>query len=256
MKALAPERLPRLHEVGVEARVVGFTAAVTLLAGAFFGCLPDAQQTWRNTLQLVVRTSIDPRAAVAAVRHELRALDADLPLAEVATLADVADRSYDEPRFLAWLTGTFAAVALVLAAVGLYGVMSYTVSRRRREIALRMALGAAAGRVLRLVIARGMRLVVAGALAGVAGALALSRFLEGLLYGVEPTDPWTIAAVVVLLAAVALLANFLPARRAARTDPAAVCATSERTSKVLATPDWRQLTRSSFEENGHGRFPT
>ena len=112
-------------------------------------------------------------------------------------------------------------MALVLAVAGLYGVMSYAVGQRRREIALRMALGAAAGQVLRWVVGRGMRLVVAGVVVGVAGALISARFLDGLLYGVRPTDPWIIGAVIVLLAVVALVASLLPARRASSVDPAA-----------------------------------
>ena len=204
--------------VGVVGDVKDAPGDADLLPAVYFA---HAQQTWRSSLRLIVRTAVEPRAAVAAVRHELRALDADLPLAEVATLAEVADGSYAGPRFLSWLTGSFAAVALALALVGLYGVMSYSVGQRRREMALRVVLGAAAGNVLRLVLGEGMRLVAAGVVAGVAGALALSRVLEGLLYGVEPTDPLTIGAVVALLAAVALVANLLPARRAARADPVA-----------------------------------
>jgi ABC-type antimicrobial peptide transport system permease subunit len=160
-----------------------------------------------------------PKSSEDAVRHELRALDPDLPLADVRTLTAVADESYAEPRFLSWLLGGFAAVALVLALVGLYGVMSYSVGLRRREMALRMALGARAGSLIGLVLGQGMRLVAVGVVLGVVAALAFSRVLEGLLYGVAPNDPLTIVAVVVLLSAVALLANLLPARRAARVDP-------------------------------------
>ncbi|MEE8525471.1 MAG: ABC transporter permease, partial [Thermoanaerobaculia bacterium] len=202
--------------VGVVGDVKDAPGDADLLPAVYF---PHAQQTWRNQLQLVIRTTIDPRAVAAAVRRELRELDADLPLADVRTLTSITDESYAEPRFLSWLLGSFAAVALVLALVGLYGVMSYSVGLRRREMALRMALGAGARNLIGLVLAQGMRLVATGITIGVLAALAFSRVLEGLLYGVAPNDPATIVAVVVLLAAVALIANLLPARRAARVDP-------------------------------------
>ncbi len=211
-----PEEDDFFTVVGVVGDVKDAPGDADLLPAVYF---PHAQQTWRNQLQLVIRTAVDPRAVAAAVRHELRELDPDLPLADVRALTSITDESYAEPRFLSWLLGSFAVVALVLALVGLYGVMSYSVGLRRREMALRMALGARSGSLVGLVLAQGMRLVAVGIALGVLAALLLSRVLEGLLYGVSPNDPLTIVSVVALLAAVALLANLLPARRAARVDP-------------------------------------
>jgi len=124
-----------------------------------------------------------------------------------------------QPRFYLFLLGTFAAVALILAAVGIYGVMSYSVSRRTHEIGIRMALGANEGVVLKLVTGQGMTLAVVGAAAGLVGARLLSRLMSSLLYGVHPTDPLTFVTVSLLLIAVATLASYIPARRATKVDP-------------------------------------
>jgi putative ABC transport system permease protein len=124
-----------------------------------------------------------------------------------------------EPRFQLLLLGLFAGLALLLAAVGIYGVMSYTVARRTHEIGIRMSLGASRGRVLSLVVRQGMTLALAGSAAGIAGALVLSRWMTRLLYGVRATDPLTFLAVPVVLVGIALLATLIPARRATRIDP-------------------------------------
>ncbi|HKC25836.1 MAG TPA: FtsX-like permease family protein, partial [Thermoanaerobaculia bacterium] len=154
-----------------------------------------------------------------AARREVRALDPSLPVASMTTLEDVVSRSVAKPRFYATLLAAFAAVALLLAAVGLYGVIAYGVARRTREIGVRVALGARPKDVLALVVGDGARLLGAGLLIGLALALAATRLLRGLLFGVSPSDPASLAGVSALLAAVALLACALPALRASRVDP-------------------------------------
>jgi putative ABC transport system permease protein len=134
-------------------------------------------------------------------------------------MEQVVTQANARPRFYLLLLGTFAAVALILAAVGIYGVISYSVSRRRHEIGLRMALGAGQRDVLRLVVRQGMRVALAGAGAGLAGALLLTRLMSTLLYGVGSTDPLTFSLVTLVLTAVALVASYIPARRATRIDP-------------------------------------
>jgi putative ABC transport system permease protein len=154
-------------------------------------------------------------------RRVIRQLDAEQPIAEVRTLEDVMGENFSRQRFSAWLLGGFATVALVLAAVGIYGVLAYSVTARTREFGLRAALGAEPKRIIALVIKSGIGPVLIGIAIGGAGALALSGLLESLLYGVGPRDPLTFSGVPLLLAAVALLAAYLPARRAARLDPMA-----------------------------------
>jgi hypothetical protein len=209
--SLQPDKEDLFEVVGVVGDVKDSPRDADLLPAIFF---PHAQQTWRTSLVVAVRTAVEPRALAAALRDELRALDPDLPLAEVRTLDEVAGGAYAEPRFLSVLLGGFAAVALALAVVGLYGVMSYAVGRRGREMAVRQAMGARAVQLVRLVLAQGMRIVAVGAVLGVAGALAATELLRGLLYGVEPGDPWILCGVVAVLAAVTVAANLVPARRA------------------------------------------
>jgi putative ABC transport system permease protein len=177
---------------------------------------PLAQRP-RGILTFVVRG--DLASATAAARAAVRSIDGDLPLASLRPLSDFVAESVARQRFAMLLLAVFSAAALLLAAVGIYGVMAYSVSRRTNEIGIRVALGARAGHVLQLVLSQGGRLVALGLAAGVAGALALTRFLDKLLFEVTATDPSTFAAMVVLLAVVAALACLLPARRAARVDP-------------------------------------
>lgn len=176
-------------------------------------------QTPVNELTLLLRTAGDPMALADAVRREVWALDPDLPLETVTTVAAELRNRESVRRFMLRLLGVFAAVAVLLAALGLYGVLAYGVTERRREIGVRVALGARPGAVLSMVLGQGLALTVIGLVAGLAGAAALTRYLEALLFGVAATDAATFGAVAVLLAAVAALASLVPAWRATRVDP-------------------------------------
>jgi len=173
-----------------------------------------------RTLYLVVRSAGDPLALAGPAAAAVRALDPTLPLAEVRPLEQVVADSLNRPRLLALLLAVFALVALALATVGTYGVLAYAVEERRHEMGIRMALGATARDVLRLVVSQGMRPVVAGLVLGVVGAFALRQVLSSLLYGVAPTDPMTFATVPLLLVVVALAACLFPGRSATKVDPA------------------------------------
>jgi putative ABC transport system permease protein len=172
-----------------------------------------------STMDLVLRTNVAPRSLVPSVEKEVRALDPELPVARVATLEDVVARSISEPRFYMVLLGAFALMAVFLAALGIFGVMSYAVVQRSREIGIRVALGARPADVLRMVLVHAAGLVAGGVVAGLLGSLALSRTIRSLLFELSPTDPATLGGMSALLAAVALLASYLPARRATRVDP-------------------------------------
>jgi putative ABC transport system permease protein len=173
----------------------------------------------RRSLTLVVRTQANPENLIRDVRREVMAMDKTLPVTHVRTMEERVGDSTSGSRFNAFLITLFAALALVLASIGIYGVVSHTAAQRTHEIGIRMALGARGSDVLSLVLARGMGLVLIGVAIGLAVSLALTRFLERLLFGVEPADPWTFVLVSLVLAAVAFLACYLPARRAARLDP-------------------------------------
>jgi putative ABC transport system permease protein len=177
-------------------------------------------QDSRYTVSLAVRTSQPAGAAAQAIRAAVRQLDAQLPLPEVRTMDERLAESVAPRRFQMTLVLLFAAAALLLASLGIYGVVSYSVGQRTGEIGIRMALGAQPGSISGMVLRQGMAPVAAGLAAGVAGALALGRLLGSLLFGVKATDPATIAGVAALLAAVAAVASWAPARRATRIDPA------------------------------------
>jgi predicted permease len=179
------------------------------------------RQLHRAEMQVVVRAAGDPAALVPAVRRELGALDASLPVYEVKTLAAHLGTALFPARAAATLVGLTGAMALLLAAIGLYGVLSYAVSLRTREIGIRVALGARRADVTALVVGRGLRLAATGVAIGLALCLGVTRFLSFLLYGTSPLDPFTFASISALLLAVALLAAWEPARRALRIDPAA-----------------------------------
>jgi putative ABC transport system permease protein len=171
------------------------------------------------SMTLVIRAANNPEGLAAAAAREIQGIDKDQPISDVRTMESWIAESVARTRFGTLLLSAFAAAALILAAVGIYGVMSYSVSRRRNEIGVRIALGAQARDVLRLVIRQGMTLVFAGMGLGLLGALALTRVISSLLYGVSATDPPTFAAIALLLAGVSLVACYIPARRATRLDP-------------------------------------
>jgi putative ABC transport system permease protein len=168
---------------------------------------------------LAVRTAGDPMQLAAAVRAAVWSVDPEQPVWKVRTQQSLVEQAKGLPRFLAQLMGGYAVLALVLAAVGLYGVTSYAVTQRTREFGLRMALGAEPGDVLRSVLRRGLALAGVGLVLGLAGSLALGRVIGNLLFATQPTDAVTLVSVALLLVAVAGLASFLPARRATRVDP-------------------------------------
>jgi len=184
----------------------------------FFRPMAQFPNAW---MTIVVKTTGDPLKSAALLRSQIWAVDKDLPIQSVRTLEQILSESVARPRFYASLVTTFAALALILTAVGVHGVMAYAVSRRTHEIGIRMALGADRSHVLKLVLKRGMMLVLAGVVLGTVGAVALTRYATSLLYGVKATDPLTFALVALLLTAVALLACLGPARRAARVAPMA-----------------------------------
>jgi putative ABC transport system permease protein len=170
-------------------------------------------------INLLVRTEVEPLSLAQAARSQVAALNKDQAVFNVRTMEQIVGRSFAARRFSMLLLTVFAAVALVLAGVGIYGMMSYAVAQRTREIGVRMALGAQVSDVLRLVIGQGMKLVLVGVALGLVASVALTRTIESLLFGVSATDPATFASIAVLLALVALLACFVPARRAAQVDP-------------------------------------
>ena len=172
-----------------------------------------------STMMLAIRTSGDPLKFVPALQSALHQMDADIPLANVSTMADWIGDSVARQRFSAVLLGVFASIALLLAAIGIYGVVSYATTQRTREFGVRIALGAESGDVLWLVVRHGVRLALAGVVIGLAGAFGLVQFLRSLLYNTSPYDPVTLIGVAAFLAAVTLLACWLPARRATRVDP-------------------------------------
>jgi ABC-type antimicrobial peptide transport system permease subunit len=172
-----------------------------------------------RTLQAAVRGDAPAESILAGVQRALKTVDPDLPVARPSTLTRLVDDATAPARFSVLLLAAFGGLALALATIGMYGVVSYSVVQRTREIGVRMALGARRGQVFAMVVRRGSRLAAAGVGIGLLAALAATRLLRGLLYGVQPTDPVTFAAVAGLLMAVAIVACAVPARRATRVDP-------------------------------------
>jgi putative ABC transport system permease protein len=179
----------------------------------------DIYQSPARDLAFFLRGQIDPGALSAQVRTQVQAVDPNLPVFRAKTLDDVLSSSLSVRRFSMEMVALFAVTALLLAALGIYGTISYLVNEQRREIAIRLALGAQRGNILKMVLRRGLGLAAAGAALGVAGALVVSHLMAGLLYGVSPTDVPTFVGVTVVLTAVALAASYIPALRAMRLDP-------------------------------------
>ena len=177
------------------------------------------EQSPSNGTTLFIRTAGDPRAAIASVRTTLRAIEPLIVLREIRTLDEVARESVQLTRLALWLLGAFAASALALAAVGIYGVMSYAVRQRTREIGTRLALGATSRNILWLVMRDGVLVAGLGAAIGLAAGWAAARSMSALLFGTSPADPLTLGGAAVTLLAVAMLACYIPARRATRVDP-------------------------------------
>jgi predicted permease len=173
----------------------------------------------RNSMAIVLRTSIEPQMLTTPSREVLRQMDPDLPMYDVRTMTERLQQSIWARRAYSWLFGAFAIIAVLLAAAGIYGVISYAVSQRTQEIGIRMALGAQPSQVMREILRSGMLMVSTGMVLGVAGALATVRLLQTLLFGVSARDPWIYGAVLLGVACVGLLANMVPARRAASVDP-------------------------------------
>jgi len=179
-----------------------------------------AGQAWRSFgLTLTVRTAGGLRNAISAVTDAIHQVAPDAPVVEVRSMEDVIALSVSPQRFNLLLLASFAGLALVLAAVGIYGVISYTVRRRVREIGIRVALGASRSDVLKLIVSNGMKPILLGVVIGLVAAFALSRLVASLVFGVRPTDPLTFATVALLLVSVGILANILPAYRATRIEP-------------------------------------
>ena len=174
-----------------------------------------------HSLTLAVRTAGDPRALAPIVTKEARGAGPDILIADGATLASQVDQSLLEERLVSTLASFFGILALVLASIGLYGTISYSVARRTNEIGIRMALGASGTGVVRLVLRDAVMMIAVGMVIGVPAAIAGGRYVRSQLFGLKPADPLTLALACLALAAVALLAGYLPARRASRVDPMA-----------------------------------
>jgi putative ABC transport system permease protein len=210
------ENKPAMREiVGVVADVRNRNLSSELRPGYF---LPVAQIPF-NQMTVIVRTTGDPHSLITAVQNEVHSMDREVPVFNIKTMDEHIAVTVAAPRFNTTLLAIFAVVALILTIVGLYGVMSYAVAQRTNEIGIRMALGARVIDVLMLVFKQGIILVLVGEAIGLLGAFALTRLIRGLLFGVTPTDLTTFITVAGILAAVALLATLIPARRAARVDP-------------------------------------
>jgi predicted permease len=207
------------HGKGEVVGVVGDVKHYGLDGGPRAELFMPAWQSPLNGMALVVRTQSDPNAFVDAIRREVLAIDAEQPIYAVSSMVDVVSRSVFLPRISMLLLGAFAASALSLAVIGIYGVVSYTVTERTRELGVRMALGADAATTLRLVLGKSMLLVGGGTAAGLVASLAITRVIAGLLYDVSPLDPMVFAGVSAVLAAAGFVASLIPARRATRVDP-------------------------------------
>ncbi|PYQ68515.1 MAG: hypothetical protein DMF53_00145 [Acidobacteria bacterium] len=177
------------------------------------------EQRFHPRMTLTVRSSLPPALLAPALRQAVEAAHPDVSVVDLLPLDEQVQRSLIEPRMYAEIAGLFGLFGLLVAVLGLFSLLSYTVSQRTREIGIRMAVGAGQGEVLRLVLGQGMALVAVGLLLGIAGSFALTRLMSSLLFGVEATDPFTFISVPVVLLLVTLLASYLPAQKAAQLDP-------------------------------------
>jgi predicted permease len=214
-KHIAVGRWPEAEVVGLAADVKNQGLAKATQPQLY---LSFPQIPWGN-MHLLVRTNVPPMSAASAVRAQIAAIDKDQPITALQTVDDLMDASRAQPRFTMLLMAIFAVTALVLATVGIYGVLSYTVAQRRQEFGIRMALGAERAQILRQVLRQGLALTLAGIGVGLAAALLLTRLAAGLLYHVGAHDPVTFMAAPLVFIVVALLASYLPARRATRVNP-------------------------------------
>jgi predicted permease len=181
--------------------------------------LPFAQELNPSSLVVYARTSVDPKSLFGAIRREIGSLDSSLPITNLRTMEEQVDGALSAQRMVAMLSAFFGILATLLAAIGLYGVMAYTISRRTREIGIRLALGAARGNLLSLVMREVVVLTAAGVIIAIPISLALTRLVRTELYGLSPGDPLSIAAAALALTSVALAAGYIPAERATRLDP-------------------------------------
>jgi ABC-type antimicrobial peptide transport system permease subunit len=181
--------------------------------------LPMRQTGDYSAMELIVRTALPPDNLAAGIRVALRPIDPNLPVSEFQTLQELVDKVMSPRRFLVVLLAGFAGFALLLASLGIYALISYSVNQRTKEIGIRMALGASSALVQRSVLAKTLQLALAGVALGTLGSFTLSKWIEYLLFGTTPTNPAVFSAVIVLLCAVALIAAYVPARRASRIDP-------------------------------------
>jgi ABC-type antimicrobial peptide transport system permease subunit len=222
-----PENANDLFKVTPETRfmtVVGVVKEVRMFppgadfppVGAYY--FPYAQKP-TNAMVLAVRTPLAATAIVESIRKDVQAIDPALPVYGIQTMTERFDDALISRRLPMFVAAAFAVVALLLAAVGIYGVLAYGVAQRRREIGIRLALGSTTGRVFGLVLGDGVKMIVVGLIAGLAGMFAVAKSIEGLLFGVRPLDPLVVAVVALVLAIVAIAATLLPARRAARVNP-------------------------------------
>jgi putative ABC transport system permease protein len=181
---------------------------------------PDAAWQWvRQSMDLVVRGTNDPMPLTNDIRHIVARVAPGTPFSNVSTMEQRISQSVEQNQFTTMLLTSFSVVALLLASIGIYGVLSYSVTQRSREIGIRMAIGAQRRDVLKMIVAHGMKLTAIGVTLGLIGALCTTRMMSSLLFQVTPTDPAVLAAVVVLVAGIALFASYLPARRASGVDP-------------------------------------
>jgi putative ABC transport system permease protein len=207
---------PLLTVLGVVGRVKmeGLSQDSNRVQGYFpYAQLPNGGMT------IIVKGQADPNQMVASLRQQVRQVDPDQPIYNIRTMDEIRAESVAPERLNLTLLSLFAGIALVLAIVGIYGVMSYTVTQRTHEIGIRMAIGAQPRDVFKMVIGQGMMLALIGVVFGLIGAFALTRLMATMLFGVEPTDPATFASIAVLLTAVALIACYIPGRRATKVDP-------------------------------------